>query len=262
MTMAESSVVWLYAVLPAMPVSREDRPGAGVAGAPVRQIAGPGLTALVSDVPLSEFGAHALRANMEDLDWLEATARAHHQVIETAAALGPVVPMRLATVYSDDGGVLAMLSSHAEVLRACMARISGRLEWGVKAFAEPAGRPAPAGAGSDGAVSGAAYLARRRSALNDAEDLRRASADEADSVHAHLSRLAVAAGLHPPQDPQLSGHRAPMVLNGMYLVDEADAGRFETAVHQVGREHPAIRLELTGPWPPYSFAAVDTGSGP
>ena len=256
MTMTESCAVWVYAVSAVAP---GDQLPAGVAGAPVRVVPGHGLSALVSNVPLAQFDAAALRRNMEDLDWLEATARAHHEVIEAAATLGPAIPMRLATVYRDDGGLLAMLGRHEEAFRACLTQIAGRLEWGVKAYAVPAEQPAPAAASPGAAPSGTAYLARRRNQLNDAEDVRRAAAVQADRVHAGLSRLAVLADLHPPQDPQMSGDRAPMILNGTYLVDEGDTRRFADAVQQAGRQQPMLRLELTGPWPPYSFALVEAG---
>jgi hypothetical protein len=47
-----------------------------------------------------------------------------------------------------------------------------------------------------------------------------------------------------------------MVLNGAYLVDAGHGARFADAVKALADRHRAIRLELTGPWPPYSFAAV------
>lgn len=256
-TMSEPSAVWVYAVSAS---AQQDQLPAGVAGSTVRLLAGDEMSALVSDVPLSQFDEAALRRNMEDLDWLGATARAHHAVIEAAAATGPAIPMRLATVYHDDVGVRAMLSGHEGEFRSCFERIAGRLELGVKAFAIPAERPEPVAASSGQPPSGAAYLARRRSQISDAEDVRRAAGAQADSVHAALARLAVMAAMHPPQDPQLSGDRATMVLNGTYLVEADDAGRFAAAVQEAEGEHPALRLELTGPWPPYSFATFEAGA--
>ncbi len=72
----------------------------GVGGGPVRTLTAAGLTAVAEDVGLAEFGADALRRNLEDLDWLDARARAHHRVIDAVAQQGHWVPMRLATVYS------------------------------------------------------------------------------------------------------------------------------------------------------------------
>jgi hypothetical protein len=48
-----------------------------------------------------------------------------------------------------------------------------------------------------------------------------------------------------------------MVLNGTYLVDDDRADEFASTVEELGKEYPGIRLELTGPWPPYSFACVE-----
>jgi Gas vesicle synthesis protein GvpL/GvpF len=74
-------------------------------------------------------------------------------------------------------------------------------------------------------------------------------------VHAGLAGNAAAALLRPPQSPQLTGVRQPMLLNAAYLLD-AGAGRdFTAAVAAAATTHPELRIELTGPWPPYSFAS-------
>jgi len=79
----------------------------GVAGGTVRTVAAGGFTVLVSDVDLAEFGEVALRRNLENLTWLEEVARAHHHVIEAAIRLFPLLPTRLATVYSSAAAMAA-----------------------------------------------------------------------------------------------------------------------------------------------------------
>ena len=49
----------------------------GVAGDPPKLLAHHGLVAVVSTVPERDFAEEPLRRQMEDLDWLTATARAH-----------------------------------------------------------------------------------------------------------------------------------------------------------------------------------------
>ena len=44
------------------------------------------------------------------------------------------------------------------------------------------------------------------------------------------------------------------MLNGTYLVNTADVDDFKAAVAAVDQDIPGITLEITGPWPPYSFA--------
>jgi hypothetical protein len=65
--------------------------------------------------------------------------------------------------------------------------------------------------------------------------------------------------LHPPQAPQLTGNDEQMLLNAAYLLDERRDEEFAGAVTALAGQHPAVRVELTGPWPPYSFAGVAAG---
>jgi hypothetical protein len=44
------------------------------------------------------------------------------------------------------------------------------------------------------------------------------------------------------------------VFNGTYLVDADVVELFLEAVAALERSTARIRLEVTGPWPPYSFA--------
>ncbi len=263
----EARCVWLYAVtgdgagLPAGDAT-------GVGGGGVRAVRAAGLTAVVEDVDEDEFGEAALRRNLEDLDWLERTARAHHAVIGALAGQGPVVPMRLATVYSGDDPVADTLRWRAGDLREALVRLRGRSEWGVKAYAarpaDPGTEPhgtGPHGRPDDATGPGAAYLKRRRAQLNSRANLLQVATAGAQAVHAELSRLSVSARLYPPQAPGLAGQTVPMVLNAAYLVADERAGEFAAAVHDLTGSHRSVRLGLTGPWPGYSFAGGSGASG-
>lgn len=276
--MTEPVGVWVYAVAEGLPATGLGQL-TGVGGRPVRAITAAGLAAIASDVGLDEFGESALRANLEDMAWLEATATAHHRVIDAVARAQPVVPMRLATVYSGEGKVLAMLGQRDSDLREVLRRITARKEWGIKAYAAGP-RGAVSGAGSAGsgqrpagqrppdqrpagqrpAGSGAEYLRRRRDELAAGKEFQREALASAQQVHRTLSELAAASRLHPPQAPQLAGTKATMILNAAYLLDEAGEGQFSEAVRQLAGQHPAVRLQVTGPWPPYSFASLDDGN--
>ncbi|WBB66140.1 GvpL/GvpF family gas vesicle protein [Micromonospora sp. WMMD812] len=233
---------------------------AGMTGDPVRPVRAAGLVAVVSTVPLAEYGEEALRRNLEDLAWLERAARAHHRVVDALTRAGAVVPARLATVHHDDGRVAASLADRRDDLAALLDRLTGRGEWGVKGYVVP-GTATPraeetAGPGRVGAGgAGAAYLRRRRAQLTAREDGQRAAATAAGEVHEALARHAVAARRHPPQDRRLSGAPTAMALNGAYLVDTGEFAGFAGVVETLGERHPELRLELTGPWPPYSFVA-------
>lgn len=255
----ETSVVWVYAVAGEIPVDCLGQV-TGVAGEPVRTVAAVGLMAAAGDVPLADYGEQALRRNLEDLDWLGATARAHHQVIDTVARQGPVVPMRLATVYRDDASVAAVLTERGRDFRVALERTGGRREWGVKVYAaarsgEDQGQRPGEGAGSS-AGSGTDYLRRKRQQLSAAEDSRRASMASADAIHAALSQFSAGARLHPPQAPELTGSSDRMILNGAYLLDAGRDDEIVAMVTALAGQHPDVQVDLTGPWPPYSFTGI------
>ncbi|GGM44517.1 GvpL/GvpF family gas vesicle protein [Dactylosporangium sucinum] len=242
--------LWLHAVTRAGPP-----PGGltGVDGAPVRVVETAGLAAAVSPVDLDRFGEEALQRNLEDLTWLEGVARSHHAVVAALGASRTVVPARLATVYADAAGVRTMLADRHADLDAALSRLDGRTELGVKIYATPAPEPAAAPAGG----SGTDYLRRRRAQLSAVDDRRQRAVDGAEEVHAALAGRAEAARRHPPQDRRLTGRPEPMVLNAAYLVDEGHADGFAAAVAAQAAGHADLDVELTGPWPPYSFTAPD-----
>ena len=242
----------------------------GVGGSEVRTTACAGLTAVVSDVSLAEFGEAALRRNLENLDWLDDVARAHHDVIDAASRIFELLPARLATVYSGDAALWAALAVRRDQLIDTLHRVGGRAEWGVKAYAapepDPQGPPGEARGPADTeadteagteAGGGLAYLRRRRARLTAERGFRSAAVRGARAVHAGLSGQAEGARLHPPQAAQLSQVRLPMLLNAAYLLPAGDGTSFAAAVAAEASAHPELRIELTGPWPPYSFVGDD-----
>jgi Gas vesicle synthesis protein GvpL/GvpF len=245
--------VWAYAVIRGD--SADDRIAGlhGVAGEPVRGLAAADLTAAVGTVGLGEFGEEALRRNLEDLDWLAAKARAHDAVISAIAWSGPVIPVRMATVYLDDARVVQLLENRHDDFHAALDRLTGREELGVKAYADPK-KLAGQGAQDTEGQSGTAYLLRRRRELVSQQEAYRVAAAEAERMHAALLAHAVDGKRKPATDRSLSGRDAWTVLNGTYLVDKSSVDEFRAAVAAVDEQSTGIELEITGPWPPYSFA--------
>ncbi len=269
--------VWLYAVTDSRTPDASALPP-GVAGEPLRRIGAGALTAVVGTVDLADFGEQALRRNLEDLDWLAAAARAHDRVVHAVTEGGaPVLPIGLATVFADDENVRALLEARCDELAVALEGLAGRTEWGVKAYLDPAAARTRAGekggtdpAGRGGAAkesaepgAGTAFLARRRAQLDQQRSAARLSAQRADRIHARLAGLSAGCRRYAPQDPALTGRRDQMLLNGAYLVDDRRLDAFRSAVAAIGLEarRDGVHVELTGPWPSYSFAAQGLSHG-
>src|SRR5690606_26906774 len=110
---------------------------------------------------------------LEDLGWLEATARAHHRVVDAVARHTTTAPVRLVTVYRGDEQVRDLLERGGAEFAETLQMVAGRQEWGVKVYADPQAAAAPARSRPSktaaGGRSGAAYLERRRTGLRTRE---------------------------------------------------------------------------------------------
>ncbi|MEV8524375.1 GvpL/GvpF family gas vesicle protein [Streptomyces sp. NPDC052000] len=234
-------------------------PGAG--SAPAAGSGPAALALLVSPVPQQDFNETALKDHFEDLEWLEEVARAHHEVVQAVAARETVLPLRMATVYQDDGRARRALTEQQPAFARRLAELDGHTEYGVKVYLDPSAQPAatpPGDAALPGPTTpGKAYLQRRKAQHHARETVYQQAQQAAEAVAAIAANYTPHRVRHAPQSGALAGPREDRrenVLNDAYLVPDGDAPRFRTDIEQAAREFPDIRIEVTGPWAPYSFA--------
>jgi Gas vesicle synthesis protein GvpL/GvpF len=255
--------LWAYCVTAAGEPLPENV--AAVAGGELERVEARGLAAVVSRVPLGEFGAAPLRENLNDLEWLERVARGHEVVLEQMLAGSTIVPLRLCTIFEGEDSVRDMLEREHDSLTRALETLAGRQEWGVKLIAdgerladEARSRSAEAAALEEelGArTGGGAYMLRRRLERHVREAADGLGAELAEQVHARLQDWAADALVLPPQNPELSGHHGRMLLNGAYLVEAGRVDELRALISELEGRHSAlgVGIELTGPWPPYNF---------
>jgi hypothetical protein len=232
-----SNVVWVYAITTA--AGAEQLPGVtGVAGEPVRAVTEAGLSAVVGTVSEADHGGKPLTRLLVGLTAIETAGRAHHRVIASLAKAHPVLPVRLATVYPDDATIRILLAERHTELAVRVESFRGTQEWGVKVYVEP--YDPIIGLAGEGPPS--------------LEPLWVQAAVCAEEIGQALSDVAVATRHRPSPDPRFGADSGWMVLNGAYLLDAERAGEFTEIVASVTAEHAALRADVSGPWPPYSFA--------
>jgi Gas vesicle synthesis protein GvpL/GvpF len=231
-----------------------DGPGL-TAGLPVSLVTDDGLGLLVSRVDPDE-----LQVDPDDLSEtgrLAVLARGHDTVVRAAVTAGPVLPLRFGTVVADEDGARRLLREHSAVARERLDRIGDAREWGVRlvrSLSEEQPVPAAAREGRTD-VSGTEFLARRRQALQERED-----AEQTARTAAQVLEEALA----PHVTEALRRGGAPgssLLLDVAYLVPPATEAAFLAETERLGGElRPrGLALEVTGPWPPYSFAALTAG---
>jgi hypothetical protein len=209
-------------------------------------------------VPLEEYDETVLPERLNDREWLERNARAHEEVLQGAAAVTAVVPLRFGAIYRSREHVGQMLNEREDEFAAALERVRGHVELGVKAWVDLIALEQSLAAGNEPAVSGgagAAYLQQRAREQERSRELKTLCAQLAEEAHRRLSAVAVADVVNRPQAPELTGRPDAMLLNGAYLVRYGDDS-LRGEVERLAAEHAqlGVEYELTGPWPPHNFA--------
>ncbi|MEU6987886.1 GvpL/GvpF family gas vesicle protein [Streptomyces sp. NPDC046324] len=213
---------------------------------------------VTSRVSPEEFDEPTLKERFEDLEWLEGVARAHHEVVQSVARHDTVLPLRMATVYQSDGRARKALAAQRHAFVERLSLLHGRSELGVKLYVTPTGPPEGGGSPADSPDAaplspGKAYLRSRRAQHRAQESRYELAERAAERVEALASRFSTHRVRHPAQRGELAGPEEN-VLNDAYLVPADQADEFRSALAGVVEDVDGVRIEVTGPWAPYSFA--------
>jgi hypothetical protein len=231
------------------------------------KIDGAGLSAITSVVSLADYGEDALQSRMTDATWVAVRAMRHEKVVEHFSRRASVVPLRFGTIYLERETVELMMDERHDELLAIIERLRGREEWGLNVYSdraklmeaivllsprlremsEQAARVSP----------GQSYLMRKkidsmREAEARAETRRVAAAIEQELLSAAAT---AAARLRVLKDE--GSEQGEVAAKLAFLVERERFIEFRAAAERLAQEHEdaGFKLELTGPWPAYNFAA-------
>lgn len=241
-----------------IPVAIED-------GTSLEPVTSDSLAAVVSRVPLSDYGEEGLAERIDDAAWTAIRAMRHEQVVEHFAKHTSVVPLRFGTIYLDRSGIENMLREKGTDLTAIIQRLKDREEWGINVYcdravllekiAEVSPRLREMAESAKQASPGQSYLMQKK-----IEALR------VDEVRAEIERCAneIEEKLKIESDGATklrvlkveTTEYGELKAKFAFLVDRQNFDSFQEAAEELAQEMQAkgIRIELTGPWPPYNFA--------
>ncbi|MFH9613388.1 GvpL/GvpF family gas vesicle protein [Streptomyces pratensis] len=236
---------------------------------PLRRLRFGDLTAVVQTVRAADFTDEVWQVRMSARDELERYARAHHDVVSAAAASCPTVPLPMATLYRSEERARQALIEETGRFRTALERTAGHSEWGVKVYSAELPEPTPttappvpsrvSPAPEASAVrsrpapgAGLAYLERKRGVQAQRERRYEDSLRLAETVDAAFQSLAAAGRRLRLHAPQAEGKGHVQVLNATYLVAERRAIELEALTRRL-RGATGARIDISGPWVPYSF---------
>jgi hypothetical protein len=248
--------LYAFAIIPARPVDLAGVPG--IDGVEPLRIVQHGELGLVVSRMRMDLMADVNEEDLSETSALAVLARRHDEVVRKVFDLGPVLPLRFGTVVADEDGAHRLLEHYAAAARRRLAHLDTHREWGVRLTREAPGPDADTGEqerAERAQMSGTSYLAARREALQRGQRAEQETAALVQRVEEALSEYAVDVAHRG------AGSGSGGLADLAYLVPEARQSAFLDAAERLRKEvaDEQLLLDLTGPWPPYSFATLETG---
>jgi hypothetical protein len=242
----------------ALPAAIEDT-------ASLEMIGGSELAAVLSAVPLEDYGEEALESRLNNATWTAVRAMRHEKVVEHFARRASVVPLRFGTIYLESARIEEMLSEKLATLRAIIERLRGREEWGLNVTCDRAKllenitalspRLRELTERANVSSPGQSYLMRKKIDAMRETEARAETKRVAAEIERELSGQSDGAARLRVLKDEATGH-GDVVAKFAFLVERTRFDEFRAVAERLAGEYTSagFQLELTGPWPAYNFA--------
>lgn len=223
-----------------------------------------GISAVYTCVNPHEFSQEVIDRRAGDLEWLGAIGYRHQDVVADLMKRTAIVPLRAFTLFSSEEALRSYLREHAETLKKVLERLDGKQEWTLQVEFEPS-RWSESLASRveslrtlqseiESAAPGKAFLLRKK-----LEDEKKRSSKEAEQqVVAEIEQL-VLDKLRSETLAETRERREGAFPQINVLIERDEEARLQELQTMLAERYAAegVTLGLTGPWPPYTFAAMN-----
>ena len=227
----------------------------------IKQIETPAVWAWYKEIERTEFEGPEAEKNLANLQWLTPRVLAHETVVDKLSFRWAFYPARFGTLFSSHCKLKKFATSQTETLIHFFAQIRGKSEWGIKFLGDLA-RAAEIMAARNGLLqdskptSGANYL-KLRQLQRVSTNATRALLDESYQI-AYQSLKQRFSNIVSRSLRSVEGASTQEVLLGSLAIlsNESTSNELSDWVIQWNTRQTfdtALRAELTGPWPAYSF---------
>ena len=227
------------------------------------------LAAVLCRVELGDWTGPEAETRLRDLSWLGPRAVRHQAVIEEVMAGGPVLPLRFGSLFSSPASVLAWLRAGAAEIAPFLHASESFEEWSLKGWldvpraeaarllADPRWKALPAS-------PGARYLLEQKLRQDITKSVRTWARGVEQQLLGELRDLVGRSRTLRALAGDVSGRAEEVMFHQALLVPGArrDELAERVAKHNAELSAQGLVLELTGPWPLYSFVPALTPAPP
>lgn len=223
-----------------------------------------GISAVFTPVSADEFSQDVIDRRAGDLEWLGAIGYRHQAVVAELMKLTSIVPLRAFTLFSSEEALRSYLHANHEVLGKMLDRLDGKQEWTLRIELEATRwhdalpQRVPSLRDLQGEIAaappGKAFLLRKK--LQD--ETKRASHAAEQELVGEVERL-ILEELRCETVAETRERRDGAFPQINLLINRDEESVLQELHGALGERYAAegVTLGLTGPWPPYSFAATN-----
>lgn len=222
-----------------------------------------GLFAIVSDVSLEEYGEEAMSEKGEDIEWLKEKAVIFMDIILKINSISNIIPMKFLTIFTSEERVKSVISENYEQIIHNFNKIKTREELSVKIYCDEKIYKEKV-MGEEirnfedsliGKPKGAAFFLKKKFDGELDDKIQNRICSMANSLTDAISSLAADSKTNKLLAKEITGISTPMILNSAFLVDNDRQELFLAKIDEMkgDYENCGFTIELSGPWPPFSF---------
>jgi hypothetical protein len=224
------------------------------------------LAAVWSPVPVEDFSGPEAEERLRDLIWIGPRVIRHQEVVAGVMLHSPVLPVRFGTIFASRENLEKVLQRHFDTIAGCLTRLTDQEEWAVKGMLDRAGaknelyslKLAREAKSLEALSPGKRYFEEQRLRAACDQELQRWLQKVCREVWTSLRDYPAEFQERRLLSRETTGRDQDMVWNWALLIPQQAVGGFKTQVQEVNGQYAqrGLRVECTGPWPPYSFCPV------
>jgi hypothetical protein len=221
------------------------------------------LAAVWSPVPVEDFSGPEAEERLRDLTWIGPRVIRHQEVVAAVMRHSPVLPVRFGTIFASRANLEKVLQRHADTIAGFLEQFTDQEEWAVKGMLDRLGareklfglKLAREAESLEALSPGKRYFEEQRLRAASNQELQQWLQKVCREVWTNLQDYAAEVQERRLLSRETTGSDHDMVWNWALLIPKPAVDGFKARIQAVNAQyaHRGLSLEVTGPWPPYSF---------
>lgn len=228
-----------------------------------------GLFVTTMDVTDNDFAENQLQSNLSDVVWLDTKVREHLDVITSIMQhVKSLIPFNFGTLYKSESSLIQFIIKYAEEFKKNLVYLEEKEEWAVKLYCNKnkivenithlSKKVSDINALIQNSSMGKAYILGKKKNEIIENEIINIYNTYSKKIFTKLSILSEEFRFNPIPNNETLEKEDDMILNVVLLLNKANVESFIETSDQLIIQHQNIGLniEISGPWPCYSFINI------